>query len=101
MDWALSMSLYSEHVVNCGQLKVQEASLLGEVGGHMMGVALTQPRTQSVSAGQLTAWPGPGGPLALLMQTLPTPGLLRPAAPTSLCAPLPATASQEKSHVPS
>ena len=49
-----------------------------------MGVALPQPRTQSVSAGQLTAWPGPGGPLALLMQTLPPPGLLCPAVPTSL-----------------
>ena len=55
----------------------------------MTGVALPQPRTQSVLSGQLTAWPGPGDPLALLMQTLPTPGLLPPAVPTSLCAPCP------------
>lgn len=69
---------------------VLKASLLGEVGGgHMTGVALPQPRTRSVSSGQLTAWPGSGDPLALLMQTLPTPGLLPPAVPTSLCAPCP------------
>lgn len=62
----------------------------------MTGVALPQPRTRSVSSGQLTAWPGPGDPLALLMQTLPPPGLPPPAVPTSLCAPAPSfdTAAQ-------